>query len=155
MTAAAALRSLAGLALLAMVVVGLVDVVGRGVFNAPLLGGTEITETLMVLLVFGAYPLLAWRQQHITVDLVPGARGPLLRRMQRLLTNGITAAVFAGLSWRLGVLAERAADYGEKSSELGIPQSWVLAFMSVLSAITAALALARAVGVASGAGRVR
>ena len=61
---------IAAFALLLMMVVVLIDVIGRGLFNAPLASGTELTEILMAVMAFLAFPLLAYRQRDITVDLL-------------------------------------------------------------------------------------
>jgi len=48
---------IAGAMIMGMMVVTTVDVIGRDVFNRPLLGAFEVTEILMGLVIFAGMPL--------------------------------------------------------------------------------------------------
>jgi TRAP-type C4-dicarboxylate transport system permease small subunit len=130
--------------LLALMVLVVVDVIGRDFFNSPLLGGTELAEVVLGAMIFLFYPVLALRGGHITVDLVPIPRA--LRAVQRSLSGLIGAAMFGVVAFACGRQAVRAASYGDASAILGIPTSWVLWAMTALSALTAATFLAHAAG---------
>lgn len=127
--------ALASGCLVALMAVVVVDVVGRNLLSRPLLGATEIEEILIGSIVFLGYPVLALRESHIMVDLVPA--GPVVRRIQRGLAALIGFALFAVIGWRLWIQAERVARYGETTGVLGIPVWIVLTGISVLAAITA------------------
>ena len=67
-----------GLDLIASTFLGTADVVGTQVFGAPVPGATELTESTMVLIVFGALTYTQIRRSHIRVELLymrVGARG--------------------------------------------------------------------------------
>ena len=67
-----------GLGLIASTFLGTADVVGTQVFGAPVPGATELTESTMVLIVFGALTYTQIRRSHIRVELLymrAGARG--------------------------------------------------------------------------------
>ena len=67
-----------GLGLIASTFLGTADVVGTQVFGAPVAGATELTESTMVLIVFGALTYTQIRRSHIRVELLymrVGARG--------------------------------------------------------------------------------
>ena len=51
----------------AMMLLTFVDVVGRQLFNAPVLGGNELTRIAMGLLVYIGLPLVCLRREHITI----------------------------------------------------------------------------------------
>lgn len=66
-------RILGGLAatfLLVLMLITLVDVVGRYGFNSPVNGSFEITELLLAAIIFSALPLVVAKDQNITVDLI-------------------------------------------------------------------------------------
>jgi TRAP-type C4-dicarboxylate transport system permease small subunit len=140
----------AGTALFALMIVVLLDVLGRNVLNKPLMGGTELTEVLMVVLSFLSFPLLAYRGKHIIVDLFSLPKAPFVRRLELAVTALIGAVVFGLLARQQGVLAMRAARSGEATSELHIPLSWVWWLMAAFSVVTVLVMLAGAVNAMRG-----
>ena len=67
-----------GLGLIISTFLGTADVVGTQMFGVPVPGATEITESTMVLIVFGALTYTQIRRSHIRVELFymrAGARG--------------------------------------------------------------------------------
>jgi TRAP-type C4-dicarboxylate transport system permease small subunit len=128
---------IAALALTLMMLVVLVDVIGRGLFNAPLASGTELTEMLMAVMAFLAFPLLAYRQRDITVDLLDKLGGKELRKYRLALAGLVGGTLFGLTAFQLSVFARRAAINGEISSQLQIPLGYLWWFMSAMAALTA------------------
>jgi TRAP-type C4-dicarboxylate transport system permease small subunit len=129
------LAALASVCLLALMLAVVVDVGGRTLLSMPLRGATEVQEILLGAMVFLAYPLLALREKHITVDLVPS--GPRTERVQRALSGAIGGALFAVIAWRLWIQQGRVAQYGETTGVLGIPLWPVLAGLAGLAVVVA------------------
>ena len=130
--------------LLALVFIVFADVLGRNLFNSPLLWGTEAAEVLLALMVFVFYPLLARRDGHIVVDLIPVPRR--LRVLQRALAGGVGALLFGIVAWCCARQALRSASYGDASAVLGLPTAWVLWGMAALAAVSALVFVAKACG---------
>ncbi len=59
-----------GLGLIVSTFLGTADVVGTQMFGVPVPGATEITESTMVLIVFGALTYTQIRRSHIRVELL-------------------------------------------------------------------------------------
>ncbi len=137
-------------ALVLMMVVVVVDVAGRNLFNRPLASGTEVTEMLMAALAFLVFPLLALREKEITVDLIDAATGPGVRRLQSAVAGLAACAVFGLMAFQLGVFAQRAQQYGETTAELQLPMAWVWWFMCAMAVVTSLCALAVAIRCAAG-----
>lgn len=133
--------------LVLLMVVVLIDVVGRDLFNRPLASGTEVTELLLGALAFLSFPLLAYRQRDITVDLVEMLAGKRWERIQVALSGGVGAVVFGLLAFQLVTSARQAAASGEATARLHIPMSWAWWFVCAMSAVTALAALVVAVSV--------
>ena len=57
-------------ALAAMMLLSTADVIGRYFFNSPVLGAYEVTEYLMLIMVFSFLPLAQSEKVHINVDFV-------------------------------------------------------------------------------------
>lgn len=128
-------------ALVCLMVIVLVDVVGRSLFNRPLASGTELTEILMALMAFLSFPLLAYRQRDITVDLLDTVTGHTTKKIQAALSGVFGALVFGLLAWQLAVFAHRAMSNGETTAELQFPLSYLWWLMSALAVVTAVAAL--------------
>ena len=129
-----ALEAGSACALLSLMLVVLVDVVGRNLLNKPLPWGTELLEIVLALMIFLLYPVLGLRSGHITVDLIEVPRW--VQRIQRVLGGVIGATVFGLIAWCMGKQALRAAGYGEATALLHIPLSLVIGGMSVMSVVT-------------------
>ncbi|MEQ6247560.1 TRAP transporter small permease [Sulfitobacter sp. HNIBRBA3233] len=128
--------SLAALALLGMAVLTLFDVVGRNFFRQPVPGATELTEIGLVAVTFLLYPLIAYRQSHIMVDLFDDFMTPWVKRIFGVIGNLLGAAVFAVIAWQLWKQAERITGYGDVTSYLRLPLGPIVYFMAVASAAT-------------------
>ena len=68
----------AGVLLFCMMSVTFVDVVLRYIFNAPLRGSFEVTELMLVVLIFAALPLVSRREEHVVMDFLDRYIGPRL-----------------------------------------------------------------------------
>ncbi|HVZ44212.1 MAG TPA: TRAP transporter small permease [Ramlibacter sp.] len=129
-----AVEWLGALTLALLMVIVVVDVIGRGVFNKPLPWGTELLEVVLGVLIFATYPLLAMRGNHITVDLVQV--GPAVQRVQRVVAGIVGAVAFAVITWAVLRQAARSAAYGDASPMLQIPTADVLWWMAAMSVLT-------------------
>lgn len=118
------LGGIAMLALFALVVFPSVQVVMRGVFNAPIMGLEESTRWGLVMLVFLGTPLLISTNEHIRlaefVDLFPKRVRLALERII-LVASGVTLMVIA---WS-GVQSI-LRNFGTRTPMLDIP-FWVFA----------------------------
>jgi TRAP-type mannitol/chloroaromatic compound transport system permease small subunit len=61
---------IASLAVAAIIVIGTVDTVGRAVFNSPMMGGVEMTESLLATVIFLAMPYAQRHGQNVVVDII-------------------------------------------------------------------------------------
>ena len=137
------MEAIGAIGLLILMVTVFIDVVGRNLFNTPLLWGTELLEIVLAVMIFAIYPLLALGFGHITVDLIQVRPG--LHAVQRVLSCVIGAVVFALIAWCMGRQALRAGDYGEATPLLHVPLSWVLGGIGAMAAISALAFLLAAV----------
>jgi TRAP-type C4-dicarboxylate transport system permease small subunit len=122
-----------------------VDVIARYLLNAPLHGGTVITEILLVGVIFLGLPLATQRDEHIVIDLcdrwIPAALVPAQRRIVLFFCG----AACAFLAWRLYLKARFVATTGETTAALGISAAAIIYPMSLLIAVTAIVFLTRGI----------
>ena len=86
--------------LIFLMMITVVDVFLRFFFNAPLTGTTEISQLMMIIIVFPALGWAAIDRAHIRVDLLIGE---LPKRPQALLnsiTLLISLVIFVVITWR-------------------------------------------------------
>jgi len=134
-----ALGVIAGALLLSMIMVTFVDVVLRYVFNAPLRGGFEITELMLVGLIFSALPLVSQREEHVVMDVFDRYLPFGVYVALRALEHVVSAASMAGMSWLIWRKAQELAAYGDTSAVLQIKLAPVAFAVSAVLLITAAI----------------
>src|SRR4030095_2451767 len=72
--------------LFAMMLLTFVDVVARYVFNRPLRGAFEVTELMLLVLIFAGLPLVSFPDEHAVMDFVDRVlRGPALGRLRSVV----------------------------------------------------------------------
>lgn len=96
---------IAGVALFAIMALTFFDVGGRKFLDNSIPGTIELTELLMVVVIFAALPLVSERSEHVVFDSLNGFLPPsALRIRQALIEAGCAVALFAlaALMWKTG-----------------------------------------------------
>ena len=86
-------------ALAAMMLLTTADVIGRYFFNAPVLGAYEITEYLMLVMVFSFLALAQSAKAHISVDIVFNHLPAGLRHVLERLNHLVCLLMMILVSW--------------------------------------------------------
>lgn len=133
------LGSVAAAILFAMMLVTAVDVIGRYFFNSPLQGSYELTQLLMLSLVFAALPSVTRRTEHITVGLFENAFTGWMRNARDMVIAFAVAVCSVYLAWRLYVLAGRFDAFGDTTATSRVPIA-PFAYGGALSMILCAVA---------------
>lgn len=133
----------AGAFLVLMMLVTVVDVVGRYFLNAPLPGAFEMTQFLMAAIVYAGLPNVSQRESHITIDLLDNVTPGRLVPFRDLAVNALCAIAFAVLAWRLWLLAQEAVEWGDVTQYLGWPLYPIIRFGAALCTVTAAIHLGK------------
>ena len=134
-----ALELLAASLLFAMMVLTFVDVVLRYVFNAPIRGSFEVSETMMAVLIFAGLPMVSRQGEHITIDSLVRLAPPVLRRLSTLIVQLGCAAALVGMAWLLWIKAARFSAAGDVTQTLKLPIGPVVQLMAALTLVTAAI----------------
>ncbi len=140
---------LAALALFAIMALTLVDVLGRKLLDHSVPGSLELTEILMVVVIFAALPLVSLHGEHVVFDSLDVLLPHWLRRLQQALVDLFCAGALGALAWRMWIKAENMASYGDVTAQLRLPLGPFVTLMAVLCGVTALvhlLLLARPVG---------
>ena len=112
------------------------DVGGRKLLSHSIPGSLEMTELLMVLVIFAALPLVSLKGEHVVFDSLDGFMTPGFRRLQRAIVQILCATAMLGLAWLMWRTGSDFAGSGETTAQLGIPKYPFIFGMSVLCALT-------------------
>jgi TRAP-type C4-dicarboxylate transport system permease small subunit len=121
--------------LLAMMALTTVDVVARYVFNRPLRGAFEVTELLLLVLIFAGLPLVSFTNEHAVMDFIDRVLG---RRALRGLQGGVelvSAVLMFGLAWLVWGKADRIWAYRDATDVLRILYGPFVYFMALALAL--------------------
>jgi TRAP-type transport system small permease protein len=135
--------TLAGLALLAIMVLTFLDVTGRKLMSQSITGSLELTELLMVVVIFGALPLVSLKSEHVVFDSLDAVLPPFFQRIQRALINLVCAALLLGLAYLMWNTGAEFAATGETTAQLKITKAPFIQGMGVLCGLTALVHLAK------------
>ncbi|MFO1214852.1 MAG: TRAP transporter small permease [Burkholderiaceae bacterium] len=133
----AALKRLAECCMVALALLTLADVLGRYVFNVSVMGAVEVTEILMVGVIFSGMLLATLAREHVVVDLLPISAGRLGRRAVLWLSHLTAAGVSALLGATSWSQAASAREFGDQTQMLNLPLAPVVYFMSAMLFVNA------------------
>ncbi len=128
---------LAASALFAIMALTLADVAGRKLMAASVPGSLELTELLMVVVIFAGLPLVSLQGEHVVFDSLDPWLPPALRRVQQIVVDGLCVAALGGIAWLMWAKAGQMAGYGDITAQLKLPLAPFVRTMSLLCAATA------------------
>jgi TRAP-type C4-dicarboxylate transport system permease small subunit len=134
-------QKVAGATLIAIMLMVVVNVVGRRFLNSPVAGTVELTEIGMVLVVYLSLAYAEDNRDHIVVDLVFDRLPPVIRRVLASVAGIATILVAALLAWQLYNFTLRMKAGGFSTPILAIPL-WLVAAVAVFGAAMFALSAA-------------
>jgi TRAP-type C4-dicarboxylate transport system permease small subunit len=130
--------------LFAMMLLTFVDVVARYVFNRPLRGAFELTELMLLVLIFAGLPLVSFTDEHAVMDFVDRVLGGrALGRLQSAV-HAASAAFMLLLAWLTWLKADRIRAYHDATDVLRILYGPFVYFMAVALGLAAVIHLYKA-----------
>lgn len=128
---------LAASALFAIMALTLADVAGRKLFDHSITGALEVTEILMVVVIFAALPLVSLHGEHVVFDSLDHLMPAWLRRLQQGLVDLACAVALGALAWLMWNKALDMSSYGETTAQLKLAMGPFVGLMAVLCGLTA------------------
>ncbi len=139
-----------GAGMLTAMFLGTGDVAGTQFLGQPIPGAKEITESTMVLIVFGALAYAQLRGAHIRVELVYTHMGPRIQAAMDVVADLAAMVFFGFLLWQAWVEAMLSWKIGEAADGLLplplYPARWILVLGTVLLILRLVLDLIRDLG---------
>lgn len=128
----------AALALLAMTLLTFADVIGRKLLGNSVPGSVEVTELLMLLVIFVALPLTTLHGEHVIFDLLDRFFPSSLRVLQHRIAHLICVLLVGGGAWLVLLRANRTVEQGDTTAQLQLsmaPYYYATAVLLMLTAI--------------------
>ena len=114
-------------------------------FNWPLRGAFEITELLLLTLIFAGLPLASRADEHVTLDFIDMLLGPKGRSCLRRVVDLVCGIMLLALAWRVWVKAGKIAAYGDTTDVLRVPVTPFVYFMTAMVVLTGLVHLAKVI----------
>lgn len=141
-------------ALVILMLVTVLDVFMRYLFNRPIRASLETVEVMLLVFVFNGMAAAFFGRRHIVIDLLDGVFGARITGMLIRIADVLSVLCLGLLAWAMLLPATQAYQYGDVKMELPIAiyVLWIVALASLAGTIFCALVtlLARPVMVAPG-----
>jgi TRAP-type C4-dicarboxylate transport system permease small subunit len=131
--------------LLAMMLITVVDVIARYVFSRPLRGAFEVTELMLLVLIFAGLPLVSFAEEHAVMDFIDRLLGRRGQRGLERAVQGANAAFMLLLAWLVWLKADRISAYRDATDVLRIVYGPFVYFMAVTLALAGLIHLYKVV----------
>jgi TRAP-type C4-dicarboxylate transport system permease small subunit len=146
----AVLANIAAATLAMMMFLMVADVVGRYVGNSPILGAFEITEFMMIVLLFFSVGYAQTRKAHINVDVLILKLPKNVRRFLQTIGSLLGLGLFSLIAWQAVMHATRIYKAQQRSIDLGLPVFPFILVAALGTAVFCLTLLASAIRSASG-----
>ena len=134
--------------LAAMMMITIIDVTSRALFNRPITGAYDLVQLFLVGSVFLSVPSVFLRGENIVIDFIDHLLGRLAVEVLKVTANLLAFGFLATLLYQMVTPARDAMRFHEVSPDLAIPMGvhWSLMLLGiVLALLPAALTLATSV----------
>jgi len=111
-------------AFIAAVALNFINVIGRYVFGSTILSADELQIFIMVFMTFLGAAVVAWRNQHLRMDMVVNALPTPIHRLIKISELVVIVILTAFVLWNSTYYAERMFDIGRVSDMAGVPM-WI------------------------------
>jgi TRAP-type transport system small permease protein len=114
---------LSALALFAIMALTFCDVLGRKLASNSIPGSLEVTEMLMVIVIFASLPLVSLRGEHVLFDSLDAYLPAPVLTAQKAVIHVILAALLLGLAYLMWRTAGEFLASGETTAQLRVPKA--------------------------------
>jgi TRAP-type transport system small permease protein len=115
------LTYIGSIALALLMFLTVADVAGRYLFNRPVPGTFELTEMIMVPIVFLALGLAQHHNEHIALDLAYNYFSLPLKKVTRVIADVVSLVIAVAVTWQLYEYFMRMLDGDYTTAVLQVP----------------------------------
>lgn len=117
------------------------DVGGRKLFSHSIPGSLELTELLMVIVIFAGLPLVSERGEHVIFDSLDSVWPARIVKIQKAFVHLACATLMMALAYLMWKTGVQFSEYGETTAQLKISKAPFIYGMAVFCSVTAAVHL--------------
>jgi len=111
-------------AFIAAVALNFINVIGRYVFGDTILSADELQIFIMVFMTFLGAAVVAWRKQHLRMDVLVNALPQPVRRLIRIAELAVIVVLAGFVLWNSTYYAKQMFDIGRVSDMARVPM-WI------------------------------
>jgi TRAP-type C4-dicarboxylate transport system permease small subunit len=126
-------------ALFAIMALTFFDVIGRKAVSQSIPGALEITELLMVMVIFAALPLVSERGEHVVFDSLDSFLPTWLSKLQQAFIHAVCGTAMLALAYLMWTTAVQFSQNGDVSAQLHIAKAPFIFGMAIFCDITGIL----------------
>jgi TRAP-type transport system small permease protein len=123
-------------ALFAIMALTFFDVGGRKLLSQSIPGSLELTELLMVVVIFAGIPLVSQRGEHVVFDSLDSIWAPWILKLQNMLVHLLCAGLMIGLAYVMWTTGNQFAENGETTAQLKLAKAPFIYGMALMCGIT-------------------
>ena len=127
---------LCGSALFAIMALTFFDVLGRKFLSHSIPGSLELTELLMVVVIFAGLPLVSARGEHVVFDSLDSMLPAWLLKMQGMVVHLFCGALMLGLAYLMWTTGQQFSENGETTAQLKLAKAPFIFGMALLCGVT-------------------
>ena len=122
---------IAAAALVILMMVTVVDVFMRYLFNRPIRASLDTVEVMLLVFVFNGMAAAFFGRRHIVIDLLDGVLGARITGVLIRIADVLSVLCLGLLVWAMRLPATQAYQYGDAKMELPIPiyVLWIVALV--------------------------
>ena len=126
---------LSAAALFAIMALTFFDVGGRKLLDNSIPGSLELTELLMVIVIFASLPLVSLRGEHVLFDSLDSHLPPRVLRAQKAVINFLVGATLIALGYLMWRTAGEFSAAGETTAQLKFSKAPFIYGMALMCAV--------------------
>jgi TRAP-type C4-dicarboxylate transport system permease small subunit len=133
--------SVAATALVILMMVTVVDVFMRYLFNRPIRASLETVEVMLLVFVFNGMAAAFFNRRHIVIDLLDNVCGPRITSVLIRIADVLSVLCLGLLAWAMRQPAMQSYQYGDTKMELAVPiyMLWLVVLVSFAGTFFCAL----------------
>jgi TRAP-type C4-dicarboxylate transport system permease small subunit len=128
--------ALCAAALFSIMALTFFDVIGRKAVSQSIPGAFEVTEMLMVLVIFAALPLVSERGEHVVFDSLDSFFPDWFIKLQKAFIHLVCGAAMLALAYLMWRTGNQFAQNGDQSAQLHIAKAPFIYGMSIFCGVT-------------------
>ena len=125
------LAYLGAIALLGMMCLTTADVIGRYIFNSPVVGAYELTEFLVLILIFSYLAYTQSMGSHVSVELIVNKLPRTTQIILHVFNHTVSLIIWGLIAWKGFENAVEQMGTGEISPNLAVPNYPFIFFLSL------------------------